>query len=196
LFLNNNKVKAARLNKITSSFKSTDKMPVLFLGHGSPMNAIVNNEFVLSFKAIGEEIPAPTAVLCISAHWETAGTWVTAMDMPATIHDFGGFPQALFDVHYAAPGSPNLAAEVKNIVGFDWAIEAIEQMKNYILTDNHQPLINFRNQGKAFDLAIPTPDHFLPLLYALALKEDNEAVSVFNDKPVAGSLMMTSVKIG
>ena len=258
-------------------------MPVLFLGHGSPMNAIVDNEFVRSFRALGEEIPAPNAVLCISAHWETRGTWVTAMDMPPTIHDFGGFPQELFDVQYPAPGSPQLAADVKSMVtetevglddhqwgldhgawsvirnmypkanvpviqmsldynqapqyhydlakqlaalrkkgvlivgsgnmvhnlrmiawdkfnvdgfGFDWAIEANERMKDYILTDNHQALIDFKNQGKAFDLAIPTPDHFLPLLYALALKEGNERVSVFNDKPVAGSLTMTSVKIG
>lgn len=258
-------------------------MPVLFLGHGSPMNAIADNEFVRSFKTLGEEIPAPNAVLCISAHWETQGTKVTAMDMPPTIHDFGGFPQALFDVEYPAPGEPDLALAVKKMVtsteiglddhqwgldhgawsvirnmypnanvpviqmsldynqkpqyhyelakelsalrkkgvlivgsgnlvhnlrmiawdkftvdgfGFDWAIEANERMKEYILSDNHQALIDFKNQGKAFDLAIPTPDHFLPLLYALALKEDEEQVSIFNDKPVAGSLTMTSVKIG
>jgi len=69
-------------------------------------------------------------------------------------------------------------------------------MKEHILTDNHQALVDFGKQGKAFDLAIPTPGHFLPLLYALALKEDNEGIDIFNDKAVAGSLMMTSVKIG
>jgi 4,5-DOPA dioxygenase extradiol len=80
--------------------------------------------------------------------------------------------------------------------GFDWAIEASEKMKKYILNGDHKQLINFRNHGKPFELAIPTPEHYLPLLYTLALKEENEAVSLFNDKAVAGSLTMTSVKIG
>ncbi|HRP58727.1 MAG TPA: class III extradiol ring-cleavage dioxygenase, partial [Vicingus sp.] len=80
--------------------------------------------------------------------------------------------------------------------GFDWAIEANEKIKNFILDGNHQQLINFRSQGKAFDLAIPTPEHYLPLLYTLALQDKNEEVKLFNDKPVAGSLFMTSLKIG
>jgi 4,5-DOPA dioxygenase extradiol len=79
--------------------------------------------------------------------------------------------------------------------GHDWAIEANEKMKKYILSNDHQPLINYRSQGKAFDLAIPTPEHFLPLLYVLALKEEDEQVEFFNDKPVMGSLTMTSLKI-
>jgi 4,5-DOPA dioxygenase extradiol len=80
--------------------------------------------------------------------------------------------------------------------GYDWAIEAKEKMKKFILSDDHKSLIEYKSQGKAFDLAIPTPEHYLPLLYSLALKEEDERVSLFNDKAVAGSLSMTCVKIG
>lgn len=275
-------MKLKDLENITEPFSETKKMPVLFLGHGSPMNAIEENEFVRGFRNIGKDIPTPKAILIISAHWETKGTLVTAMQKPRTIHDFGGFPQALFDVHYPAPGSPELANETKRLIkkvqvgldeswgldhgawsvvkhlypkadvpiiqmsidytqgaqyhydlakelsslrkkgiliigsgnmvhnlgmvawdklntdsyGYDWAIEANDKMKHFILSDNHQPLIHFKSQGRAFDLAIPSPEHYLPLLYTLALKESNEQASFFNDKPVGGSLTMTSVKIG
>ena len=275
-------MKLNELSSITEQMSSTERMPVLFLGHGSPMNAIEENEFVSGFRKVGSEIPRPAAVLCISAHWETQGTFVTAMEKPRTIHDFGGFPKALFDVQYPASGSPKLAKETKSIVaktevgfdekwgldhgawsviihlypdadvpviqmsldyrqtaqwhydlakelaalrrkgvlivgsgnmvhnlgmaawdrlnesgfGYDWAIEANEKMKSGILSGNHVPLINFRSQGKAFDLAIPTPEHYLPLLYALALQEKGEEVSLFNDRAVAGALTMTSVKVG
>lgn len=273
--------KLKELNKIASQFVRTDKMPVLFLGHGSPMNAIEENEFVEGFRKIAKRIPKPNAILCISAHWETRGTYVTAMENPVTIHDFGGFPQRLFDVQYPAPGSPELALETQSIVqnthielddkwgldhgawsvirhmypeadvpviqlsldyyqnaayhyelarelkslrekgvlivgsgnmvhnlrkvawkqlnetfGFDWAIEADEKMKQFILNDNHQALIEYEKQGKTFELAIPTPEHYLPLLYALAVKETKDELFLFNDKPVAGSLTMTSVLIG
>lgn len=274
-------MKLNALNKMITPFGDTAQMPVLFLGHGSPMNAIEENEFVTGFRNVAKTIPRPAAILCVSAHWETKGTFVTAMEKPKTIHDFGGFPQALFDVQYPAPGSPELARETKNIIkkteigldekwgldhgawsvikhlypnadvpviqlsldhyqtpqyhydlakqlaslrrkgvliigsgnmvhnlgmvawdklnddeyGYDWAFEANEKMKKFILSNDHQQLINFKNQGKTFDLAIPTPEHFLPLLYALALKEENEKVNIFNDKAVAGSLTMTSAKI-
>ena len=274
-------MKLSRLSKMTAPLSNTDTMPVLFLGHGSPMNAIEENEFVAGFRNVAKEIPKPNAILCVSAHWETRGTKVTAMEYPPTIHDFGGFPKALFDVQYPAPGSPALAAETKRLVtqaevglddswgldhgawsvikhlypnadvpviqlsldhfqapkyhyalakelaalrrkgvliigsgnmvhnlrmvawdklntdnfAFDWALEAREKMKQFILADDHSPLINFETQGTAFKLAIPTPEHYLPLLYALALKEENEKVSLFNDKAVGGSLTMTSVKI-
>ena len=274
-------MKLKDLENITEPFSETKKMPVLFLGHGSPMNAIEENEFVRGFRNIGKDIPTPKAILIISAHWETKGTLVTAMQKPRTIHDFGGFPQALFDVQYPAPGSPELANETKRLIkkvqvgldeswgldhgawsvvkhlypkadvpiiqmsidytqgaqyhydlakelsslrkkgiliigsgnmvhnlgmvawdklntdsyGYDWAIEANDKMKHFILSDNHQPLIHFKSQGRAFDLAIPSPEHYLPLLYTLALKESNEQASFFNDKPVGGSLTMTSLKI-
>lgn len=257
-------------------------MPVLFLGHGSPMNAIEENEFVAGFRKISTEIQAPKAILCISAHWETRGTFVTAMEHPRTIHDFGGFPKALYDVQYPAPGNPQLADEIKTsvqytqvehdvqwgldhgawsvikqmypkadvpvlqfsldrnkspkyhnelakelsflrkkgvlIVGsgnmvhnlglvawnklnsdnyaYEWTTEASEKMKKFIINGDHQALINYSLQGRAFQLSIPTPEHFLPLIYSLALKEKNDEISIFNDKAVAGSLTMTSVKIG
>jgi 4,5-DOPA dioxygenase extradiol len=274
-------MKAEGLNKLAEQFSATERMPILFLGHGSPMNAIEENEFVEGWRTVGKTLPKPNAILCVSAHWETDGTYVTAMEKPKTIHDFGGFPQKLFNVQYLAPGSPKLAKDTKNIVkktevgldekwgldhgcwsvisrlypnadvpvvqmsldynqaaqyhyelalelaslrkkgilivgsgnmvhnlrmvawdklnaaeyGYDWAIEASEKMKKYILNGDYKQLINYKSQGKAFDLAIPTPEHFLPLLYILALKEENEKVSLFNDKAVAGSLTMTSVKI-
>jgi len=270
------------INRTTGLYDNAEKMPVLFLGHGSPMNAIEENEFVTGWRSIGKTLPKPNAILCVSAHWETKGTYVTAVDRPVTIHDFGGFPRVLFEVEYHAPGSPELAKETKRIIkktevgldeqrgldhgawtvikhlypeadvpviqlsmdyfqapqyhydlarelsslrkkgvliigsgnmvhnlglvnwakinepgfGYDWAIEANERMKKYILSNDHKALIDYKLQGKAFNLAVPTPEHFLPLLYALALKEENEMVNIFNDIPVAGSLTMTSIKIG
>jgi len=104
------------LNKVSESLKTTARMPVLFLGHGSPMNAITDNDFTRSFQKIGNEIPKPQLILCISAHWETYGTYVTAMENPKTIHDFGGFPQALFDAQYPAPGSPKSAEQIQQLI--------------------------------------------------------------------------------
>ena len=269
------------LEKLTNSFDETPEMPVLFLGHGSPMIALEENQFVKGFRDIVKNIPTPKAIVCISAHWETKGTFVTAMTTPPTIHDFGGFPQALHDVQYPAPGDPKLAHDIKNLIksteigltldwgldhgawtvikhmypnanipiiefsldyrrtpeqhyqlaeelktlrkkgvliigsgnivhnlravawnrindtfGFDWNLEVSDQIKKAILERNHSLLKNPYAQGEAFKMAIPTPEHYLPLLYTLALQNSKDEVSFFNDEPVAGSLSMTSVYIG
>lgn len=270
-------------NKFTGSLPHDGNlMPVLFIGHGSPMNGIEDNEFSRRWKKMAQEIPVPKAVLVVSAHWFTNGTQITAMDFPKTIHDFGGFPQALFDVQYPAPGNPVLAKETVDIIksakveldhdwgldhgtwtivrhmypdanipvlqlsidyskgpqyhydlgkelyelrkkgvliigsgnmvhnlrmiawdkmntdnyGFDWAVQMNDTFKNLISDGNHQPLINYTGFGTAGKLAIPTPEHYLPLLYTLSLQSGNDKAEFFNDKAVAGSLTMTSVKIG
>lgn len=260
-------------------------MPVLFVGHGSPMNAIEDNVFSRGWQAVAKTLPRPKAILCISAHWETWGTLATAMEKPRTIHDFGGFPRELYQAQYPAPGSSWLAGETQAAVkgtavgldqdwgldhgcwsvlkpmypqadipvvqlsldtaktpqahydlakelaplrqqgvlilgsgnmvhnlrrivlkgnsmsdfnqpfGLDWAIEANELFKKLIDEKDHQALIDYPVLGRSVQLAIPTPEHYLPMLYALALKQDDEAISYFNDQPVAGSLTMTSLKI-
>jgi len=223
----------------------------------------------------------PNAVLVVSAHWFTRGTHITAMDFPETIHDFGGFPQALFEVQYPAPGNPELAKDTANLIhstdvglahdwgldhgawtvvrrmypdakipvlqlsidytkppqyhydlakeiyelrkkgvliigsgnmvhnlrmvswqninnpgyGFDWALKMNDTFKELITSGTHDKLIKYENLGKEAMLAIPTPEHYLPLLYTLALQDSKDKVSFFNDKAVAGSLTMTSVKI-
>lgn len=270
------------LTKISDGFTSTEKMPVLFLGHGSPMNAIEENQFVQGFRDLAKSIQKPNAILCISAHWYTEGTFVTSGKTQKTIHDFYGFPPELFAVQYPASGNPDLAKETtqlllpnvveeteewgldhgawsvlkhlypnadipviqlsidyrkppqwhfelaknlqklrekgvliigsgnivhnlrmvdwKNIntvgAGWDWAVEAREKTNNWLLDGNFRNLIDYQKQGSAVQNAIPTPDHFLPLLYTLGLKENSESLSLFNDELVAGSLSMTSVRIG
>lgn len=269
-------------NKFTSDLKVQEHlMPVLFIGHGSPMNGIEDNEFSQQWSQMAKEIPTPTTVLVVSAHWFSKGTRVTAMDFPETIHDFGGFPQALFDVQYRAPGNPALAMETTSLIhsahveldhdwgldhgawtvvrrmypeakipvlqlsidytkppqyhydlakelyglrkkgvliigsgnmvhnlrmvswsqlnenyGYDWALQMNDTFKQSILNGDYKPLINYESLGAEAKLAIPTPEHYLPLLYSLGLKGSNDPISFFNDKAVAGSLTMTSVKIG
>jgi 4,5-DOPA dioxygenase extradiol len=256
-------------------------MPVLFIGHGSPMNGIEDTGFSRRWSQMAKEIPTPTAVLVVSAHWFTKGTRITAMDFPKTIHDFGGFPQALFDVRYPAPGNPALAMETSALVksagvelahdwgldhgtwtvvrhmypaadipvlqlsidytrgpqyhyelakeigalrkkgvliigsgnmvhnlgmvawdkmdkpeyGYDWALNMNEHFKQLISSGTHDQLINYSSMGKEASFAIPTPEHYLPLLYTLALQTKKDEVSFFNDKAVGGSITMTSVKI-
>lgn len=257
-------------------------MPVLFVGHGSPMNGIENNEFSKNWKSMGNSIPTPRAIICVSAHWLTRGTLLTAMEAPKTIHDFGGFPKALYEINYPAPGEPTLAKQTVEFIktthaglnhdwgldhgtwtvvrhmypdanipvlqlsidytqpaayhyqlgaelaglrkkgvliigsgnmvhnlkliawdklnntnfGYDWAIEMNELFKKNILTKNHQPLINYETLSDNALKAIPTPDHYYPLLYALSIQSNTDELEIFNDKPVGGSLTMTSLKIG
>jgi aromatic ring-opening dioxygenase catalytic subunit (LigB family) len=90
-------------------------MPALFLGHGSPMNAIEDNVFTAGFRQVAKDLPIPKAILCISAHWETRGTQVTAMAHPKTIHDFGGFPRRLYEIEYPAPGSNGALGPMRSI---------------------------------------------------------------------------------
>ncbi len=273
-----------------SSFKNfTDNlepgeslMPVLFIGHGSPMNGIEDNEFSRRWVAMAKEIPQPKAVLVVSAHWFTRGTQITSMDFPQTIHDFGGFPEKLFQVQYPAPGNPALAKETASMIhttnvalshdwgldhgtwtivrhmypeanipvlqlsidytkgaqyhydlakeifelrkkgvliigsgnmvhnlrmvawnrlndpeyGYDWAFQMNDRFKALISAGNHRDLIQYQQLGKEALLAIPTPEHYLPLIYTLALQGKQDPVSFFNDKAVGGSLTMTSVKFG
>jgi 4,5-DOPA dioxygenase extradiol len=260
-------------------------MPVLFVGHGSPMNAIEENTFSRTWREVGRRLPRPRAILCVSAHWETWGTLVTAMERPRTIHDFGGFPRPLYEAVYPAPGSPWLANEIRssaavtaigldedwgldhgcwsvlrqmfpnadvpvvqlsldttksprahyelsgtlahlrtmgvlvlgsgNIVhnlrrvvlrggsmadfnapfGLEWALEANDLFKRLIDEGRHDELIDYTSLGEAVQLAVPTPEHYLPMLYAIALKRPDDAIRYFNDQAVAGSLTMTSMII-
>jgi 4,5-DOPA dioxygenase extradiol len=270
------------LKNLSDTFSPSDKMPVLFVGHGSPMNGIENNSFSQTWQALPKQFPTPSAVICISAHWLTRGTFITAMDHPKTIHDFGGFPDELFQVNYPAPGNSILAKETAQLFqstqvgldhdwgldhgawtvirhmypkanipvlqlsidyhkpasyhyalakelsvlrskgvlilgsgnmvhnlrmvawdkinspgfGFDWAIEMNELFKQKIADGDHQPLLKYESLHKAATLAIPTPDHYFPLMYTLGLQQGNEEIKFFNDELVAGSLTMTSVRVG
>jgi 4,5-DOPA dioxygenase extradiol len=271
------------LKQMSDGLKKSETMPVMFVGHGSPMNAIEDNVFTRGWKTAAQNLPRPQAILCVSAHWQTPGTMVTAMDHPKTIHDFGGFPRELFEQQYPAPGSPELAEETRQavrktqvafdddwgldhgtwsilkpmfpdadvpviqlsldyrkpaawhyelakeltslrekgvlIVGsgnivhnlrrvalppdgdfnqpyaYDWALEARDIVRKNLDSRQHANLVDYAALGKAIQLAVPTPEHYLPMLYAIALQRENENITYFNDVPVAGSLTMTSLLI-
>lgn len=269
------------LRSLKDNLPTTEKMPVLFIGHGSPMNGILDNSFSQGWADMARKIPVPKAVLVVSAHWETKGTRITAMDSPQTIHDFGGFPRALYEVQYPAPGDPTLAREAAmmaqsaeidldhdwgldhgawtvvrhmypdasipvlqlsidytkggqyhyelatelqalrhqgvlvigsgNMVhnlrmvawdklddnyGFDWALQMNDTFKQLIADGSHQRLVQYEKLGPEARLAIPTPEHYLPLVYTLGVSTSKDSVQFFNDHPVGGSLTMTSVKFG
>lgn len=252
-----------------------DIMPTLFVGHGSPMNAIEENNYTRAWKSIGETVEVPKAILVVSAHWLTRGTLVTAMEKPRTIHDFGGFPRQLFETQYPAPGSPEfakltqqqvtlanieldhewgldhgtwsvlikmfpkadipvyqlsidytkslswhfeLAKELSflrskgvliigsgNIVhnlrminfndkgGYDWAKEFDERVKDYLLENRLQELVNYEKLGKGALLSIPTTEHYIPLIYTMGLKKENESTSFPVEGLDLGSISMRSV---
>ena len=254
------------------------RMPALFIGHGSPMNAIEDNAYWRSWAAAARALPKPRAVLCVSAHWETAGVAVTASERPETIHDFYGFPKELFAVRYPAPGDPSLCRETAaigkgaaveldpergldhgawsvlgamypeadvpvvqlsldtrrpasfhyalgrelaplreqgvlvlgsgNMVhnlgmidfhrsgGYDWAVRFDKELRSRLLAGDHEALIDYESLGATATLAIPTPEHYLPLLYVLALQKTDEPVALFNEETLMGSISMTSVAIG
>lgn len=255
-------------------------MPTIFFGHGNPMNALYQNPWTLNWAKIGREIPRPKAILCISAHWFIPETAVTVMDKPRTIHDFGGFPQNLFEVQYPADGSPELANRVQQLLApvevkgdkrwgldhgawsvlshvfpeadipivqlsidetqpaefhyglaarlaplrdedvliigsgnivhnlhayswgahtpepLDWALRFETSVREMILSGNHEPLIDYELLGKDALLSAPTPEHYLPLIYILALQKENEKISFPVEGFDGGSISMLSVQIG
>jgi 4,5-DOPA dioxygenase extradiol len=251
-------------------------MPVLFVGHGNPMNAIEDNDFSRTWTELGRQLPRPRGILCVSAHWETDGTCVTAAERPETLHDFSGFPAELNHLEYPAPGSPVLARKVMdctryarirhvrswgldhgawsvlcriypradipvvqlsidagappyfhyelgrelaplrrsgvlilgsgNMVhnlralawqedGFDWAVECDRAMAALIEDGDHQALIDYENIPHA-RLAIPTEEHYLPLLYVLGAMEPGEKPAFFNDRVTLGSVSMRGLRAG
>jgi 4,5-DOPA dioxygenase extradiol len=252
-------------------------MPVLFIGHGSPMNALEDSDYSRAWAVVAQSLPKPKAILCVSAHWQTAGTRVTAMEQPRTIHDFYGFPPELHAKHYPAPGSPELArltvetlkdshvqadtewgldhgawavlcklypkADVPvvqlsldqrqptaahyelgrelralrkkgvlilgsgNIVhnlreiawedtAYDWALEFDAKIKDLILSGDHNTIIDYSRLGRSARLAVPTLDHYLPLLYVLGAQDQTDPVEFFAEKVTLGSMSMRSVRVG
>lgn len=251
-----------------------EKMPAIFIGHGSPMNAIEENEFTDNWKKIAKGIPRPKAIVSISAHWFTKGTKIMNEDSPKTIYDMYGFPKELYEIVYDSPGNPDLASKCKNLItrdsvydntwgidhgtwsvlvhmypdrdipvfqisiddtappevhyqigkelkslrengvllfgtgnithnlrmadysmgntGFSWAYEFDNAIKEDILNKRYENVVNYMRLDEIARLAVPTPDHFNPILYILGAAYEDDKISVYNDKCVYGSLSMTS----
>ena len=255
-------------------------MPVIFFGHGNPLNALLKNDYTRSWAAIGSSLPQPKAVLCVSAHWYLPGTAVTAMPLPRTIHDFGGFPRELYEVQYPTPGSPELARRIRDLLApipveldqswgldhgtwsvlchvfphadipvvqlsidetrgpefhyevakllqplrdedvlvigsgnivhnlhtyawgkheiepFDWAVRFETRARELLLKGEDGPLVNYETLGRDALRSAPTPDHYLPLLYVIALRRAGEKVSFPVEGFDGGSISMLTVQIG
>ncbi len=256
------------------------RMPVVFFGHGNPMNAIQSNAWTQAWNSVGAEIPRPRAVLAVSAHWYLPGTAVTAMNAPRTIHDFGGFPRELYRVAYPAPGDPALASRVQSLLAptpvgldeewgldhgtwsvlchvfpkadvpvvqlridetqppayhydlgrrlsplreegvlvigsgnlvhnlhaygwgrhsmepYDWAVRFEKVVRDLMRTGEHARLVAYESLGEDALLSVPTPEHYLPLLYVLGSRAPGEAVSFPVEGFDGGSISMLSVRVG
>lgn len=249
------------------------RMPVLFVGHGSPMNAIEDNTYTRGWREIAQKIPTPKAILSVSAHWYTRDSRINNESSPKTIHDMYGFPKELYEIIYGAPGSPEFASAAKRLIskesifdsswgidhgtwsvlvhmypkmeipvfqisidasaapeahykigqelkslrdqgvlifgtgnvvhnlrivdfsmedGYDWAYEFDRAIKESILSHQYQVAIEYKSFGQMATLAVPTPDHYYPLLYVLGASDQNDTISVYNESCVMGSLSMTS----
>lgn len=255
-------------------------LPAVFLGHGNPMNAITHNRYTEAWRRIGEEIPRPRAILSISAHWYVPEIAVTGTTVPRTIHDFGGFPQELYQVQYPAPGDPALARRVQQLLAphdvkldsswgldhgtwsvlahvypaadipvvqlsidetraasfhfelgrklaplrdegvliigsgnlvhnlhayawgrhprtpYDWAVRFESAARDIMLSGDYESLVEYETLGPDAALSIPTPDHYLPLLYVLAARQGDEQVTFPVEGVDGGSISMLSVQIG
>jgi 4,5-DOPA dioxygenase extradiol len=257
------------------------RMPAIFFGHGNPMNALAKNLYTEAWAAVGREMPRPKTILCVSAHWYVPGSAVTVSTAPRTIHDFGGFPRELYRVQYPAPGDPELAARVEQllaplpvhrdeawgldhgtwsvlchvyplanvavvqlsidetqpasfhheigkriaplrdegvlIVGsgnlvhnlhayawgqhtvepYEWTIEFEKRARELLLSGEDGPLVNYESKlGREAVLAVPTPDHYLPLLYVIGARQSREAVSFPVEGVDGGSISMLAVRVG
>lgn len=257
-----------------------DMLPAIFFGHGNPMNAVSNNAYTDAWRRIGELTTKPRAILSISAHWFVPETGVTISTAPRTIHDFGGFPRELYQVQYPAPGDPELARRVQEmlapipvsldnswgldhgtwsvlrhvypaadvpivqlsidesqpasfhfeigrklaalrgegvlIVGsgnlvhnlhayawgrhmpdpYDWAVRFETEAKGLLLAGDHKPLIDYETLGKEARLSIPTPDHYLPLLYVIGTRQSADLVTFPVEGVDGGSISMLTVQVG
>ena len=257
-----------------------DRLPAIFFGHGNPMNAVSNNAYTDAWRRIGELTTKPRAILSISAHWFVPETGVTISTAPRTIHDFGGFPRELYQVQYPAPGDPELARRVQEmlapipvsldnswgldhgtwsvlrhvypaadvpivqlsidesqpasfhfeigqklaalreegvlIVGsgnlvhnlhayawgrhvpdpYDWAVRFESEAKGLLLAGDHKPLIDYETLGKEARLSIPTPDHYLPLLYVIGTRQRADIVTFPVEGVDGGSISMLTVQVG
>ena len=255
-------------------------MPAVFIGHGNPMNALQDNAYTRGWSAIGTEVPLPKAVLSVSAHWYIAGTSVTAMPAPRTIHDFGGFPPELYRVEYPAPGDPALADRVRSLLAplsvspdsgwgldhgtwtvlrhvfpmadipvvqlsidrrqpakyhyevgkrlaplrdegvlimgsgnlvhnlhayswgrqgvepFEWAVRFERKARELLLAGDNGPLVAYKTLGHAATLSIPTLEHYLPLIYVIAVRQDDDSIRFPVEGVDGGSVSMLSIRIG
>lgn len=257
-----------------------ERMPAIFLGHGNPMNALAKNPYTAAWAYLGASIPRPRAILSISAHWFVPVTAVTAMATPRTIHDFGGFPRQLYEVRYPAPGEPDLANRVRQLLAplhvvldeswgldhgtwsvlchvfpsadipviqlsiderqppvfhydigkqlrplrdegilvlgsgdivhnlhtyawgshttepYEWAVRFEAKARELMVSGEHAPLIDYASLGKDAALSVPTPEHYLPLLYVLGAGMEGERITFPVEGVDGGSVSMLAVQLG